>query len=152
MKRLIKLLIEPVWNQNSPNIHRTFRNLVRTFNRTSLESKLTKTGFHCRFDRHLLIEPVWNQNFTLGFMDKAFASAFNRTSLESKLAFGLEVVSEFFSLLIEPVWNQNSLNSFSSRPPNSLLIEPVWNQNFSLSTRRVLRFLPFNRTSLESKP
>ena len=56
------------------------------FNRTSMESKLTK----------------------LMHGDSAEVTAFNRTSMESKLLFTHDnLLLDFMNLLIEPVWNRN---------------------------------------------
>ena len=61
-KRLIQLLIEPVWNRNKYQILYVGTELDKAFNRTSLESKLFY-AYHS-IAKYLL--------------------AFNRTSLESK--------------------------------------------------------------------
>ena len=61
MNSIDKLLIEPVWNRNcrQPLITITGK---RTFNRTSMESKLRKRRSR-KARNTLLIEPVWNRNF-----------------------------------------------------------------------------------------
>ena len=101
---------------------------MKTFNRTSMESKR-------RWDRHsgqspvfLLIEPVWNRNNDGGTRITHYEYPFNRTSMESK-----HVVAGFF-------FNLDHL----------LLIEPVWNRNIA-SIGASSGFAPFNRTSMESK-
>ena len=54
-----------------------------TFNRTSMESKLTKSTYQHQPSK-LLIEPVWNRNISIADMQNAL-----------------------YGLLIEPVWNRN---------------------------------------------
>ena len=124
---LFDLLIEPVWNRNCL----AFRGVLErydTFNRTSLESKLTISGKASRTAFTLLIEPVWNRN--------QFLSA-------------CQGLSRF--LLIEPVWNRNAGSRQSQEITHSLLIEPVWNRNDDAQTIFTQGFRTFNRTSLESK-
>ena len=77
-----------------------------TFNRTSMESKQLPFPFATFLANLLLIEPVWNRNALL-------AGQRNGKS----------------SLLIEPVWNRNIVGSNSESPYIVLLIEPVWNRN-----------------------
>ena len=82
LKKNGDLLIEPVWNRNMRFDVNT-DNLIKTFNRTSMESKPNADGDALKH-RALLIEPVWNRNFVTG------------------LARNLKHL-----LLIEPVWNRN---------------------------------------------
>ena len=143
------LLIEPVWNRNQ-SAHFLRPQHQKTFNRTSMESKLG-WYFGTLWRRRLLIEPVWNRN------------------IRSHLTFW----RPSFRLLIEPVWNRNrrtpqgvwycdvTFNRTSMESKRlkyhrnskrySLLIEPVWNRNTIRDTWMSAHRNPFNRTSMESK-
>ena len=104
------LLIEPVWNRNWTL---TDLNLAaqRTFNRTSMESKLVLVKSH-----------------------PCAAASFNRTSMESKPTTTLSSELNRSDLLIEPVWNRNLGSQIASTSGDmNLLIEPVWNRNDSIT-------------------
>ena len=131
---LIPLLIEPVWNQNVSDFRTLGRN-SKTFNRTSLESKLKNLSHlfgvipciliepvwnqNCRrvlnsirfkHGSQYLIEPVWNQNITSfpRILSKKFVSISNRTSLESKRCSKFSTVFVIISVSIS---NRTSLES-----------------------------------------
>ena len=121
----------------------------KTFNRTSMESKLNFARTHLTITElliepvwnrnpskprfrvscsNLLIEPVWNRNVEAAAAPVSRTSTFNRTSMESKL---ITYANCFFS---EFAFNRTSmesklefLNFIDSN--NRLLIEPVWNRN-----------------------
>ena len=101
-----RLLIEPVWNRNRCDLYIDKLVIVKTFNRTSMESKL-RIDIICNFFISLLIEPVWNRNLT---------------------AWDSNVPVK--GLLIEPVWNRNAVNLNFVYDKHLLLIEPVWNRNY----------------------
>ena len=104
--RVGMLLIEPVWNQNF-RCHDGYREVEKTFNRTSLESKQ-----HLHRLQACLGEVTFNRtsleskrlNSTSGI---PAPMAFNRTSLESKPVKHTVSRRYFATLLIEPVWNRN---------------------------------------------
>ena len=129
VKKLFKLLIEPVWNRNS-QLYRADGFCTFTFNRTSMESKL----------------------FTKKQASKQITS-FNRTSMESKQ---FNKTSKFRYLGYP--FNRTSMESKHGRLVGryalcrQLLIEPVWNRNIDLHHQRYSQFFAFNRTSMESKP
>ena len=104
--------------------------IMITFNRTSMESKRSKL---------LFVIPI--------------RTTFNRTSMESKRGYILEGFTTGASLLIEPVWNRNcSVGERRVTATFYLLIEPVWNRNAYTIPEDRISPLPFNRTSMESKP
>ena len=78
----LTLLIEPVWNWNTAG-HEAVRELLTTFNRTSMELKHSNCDFCASADRALLIEPVWNWNSAWCPIVRV-PSTFNRTSMELK--------------------------------------------------------------------
>ena len=124
-----KLLIEPVWNRNG-KLDGWRKPCSSTFNRTSMESKLSKASSQGASKR-LLIEPVWNRNRFLG-------SACEPSTV---------------CLLIEPVWNRNNRDAAQKTcEVNALLIEPVWNRNQTVPFAIEHLLHTFNRTSMESKP
>ena len=93
-----------------------------------MESKLARVCMARVATFALLIEPVWNRN---------------RQRLNG--------MSGLLRLLIEPVWNRNVLSRLLPLFSDNLLIEPVWNRNRNSSLWECPLFLPFNRTSMESK-
>ena len=127
-----------------------FRVSKSPFNRTSMESKLTRVEY-LRVTKGLLIEPVWNRNLCKRKRNRLNRNPFNRTSMESKQHYRqyrckgcpsfnrTSMESKPKSnpqhptpnrLLIEPVWNRNSRYNVSLRVCTVfLLIEPVWNRN-----------------------
>ena len=123
----------------------------RTFNRTSMESKLlsltqsqasvsrlliepvwnrnSDTGTSLPSAHILLIEPVWNRNRAILIQTDTGVGTFNRTSMESKLKFPI------VAFICADTFNRTSmesklLNGYDKMADIlSLLIEPVWNRN-----------------------
>ena len=61
----------------------TIEDVIRTFNRTSMESKHRLNDLR-KPKVLLLIEPVWNRNVEQEILIEACCFSFNRTSMESK--------------------------------------------------------------------
>ena len=150
--------------------------ICRTFNRTSMESKLDRnsasvlsslplwlliepvwnrnfTKLYYRFcDAILLIEPVWNRN-NPGSIAENFLNDLLIEPVWNRNSYVMEYNDTNTYLLIEPVWNRNSVDCHCwACISRGLLIEPVWNRNMFFSTTLFRQVSTFNRTSMESKP
>ena len=126
VKRLKKrlILIEPLWNWNSPNLHKTYS------------------------DWQILIEPLWNWN-SWGRHTESSILYSNWTFMELK--WGFKPAQEFpVGILIEPLWNWNYLDIGWITVQSKILIEPLWNWNKSDITC-ALAFADSNWTFMELK-
>ena len=123
-----------------------------TFNRTSMESKhgcVIVIPFALLI---LLIEPVWNRNMIRNRLLPSSSTLLIEPVWNRNCEL-TSTITRHRCLLIEPVWNRNVIATFIGvSDAQGLLIEPVWNRNVCSADCASVMPVPFNRTSMESKP